>query len=172
MDGLYVGLKMEDILKYILLGMLILPFAALMTDALGKTEGIMLRVVGGVAVTSALLAFLIGGLHQRPNVANIFVWAFVAWPFFLLTAKLIDSSTPWSSIWISVPIMSWYLVNLSMQFYYPTNGGGGGFGFGLGLVAGWLYMVIPFAIMSAIFVGIRSAVRQCKGEQDGTSNGG
>ncbi len=157
-------LKMEDIFKYILLGLLVLPFAALMMDAFGKTEGIMLRVAGAVAGISVLLMLLIGGLHQRPNVANIYVWAFVAWPFFLLFAKGINSSIPWSSIWISVPIMSWYLVNVSMQFYYPTNGGGGGLGFGLGLIAGWLYMVVPFAILFSVFVGIQFTVRRIKGE--------
>lgn len=155
---------MEDIVKYILLGLLVLPFAALMTDAFRKTDGAMVRVVGGTAVISALLAFMIGGLHQRPNVANIFVWAFVAWPFFLLLAKGINSSIPWSSIWISVPIMSWYLVNLSMQFYYPTNGGGGGLGAGLGLITGWLYMVVPFSILSGIFLAVRSVIRRIKGE--------
>jgi hypothetical protein len=151
--------KMEDLVKYILLGLLVMPFAALMADAFGKTDGIMLRVGAGAAFLSALLAFLNGGLHQRPNVADIYAWAFVAWPFFLLIAKGINSSIPWSSIWISVPIMSWYLVNLSMQFYYPTDGGGGGLGAGLGLIAGWFYMVIPFAILSGIFIGIQSIIR-------------
>lgn len=151
---------MEDVIKYILLGLLILPFAALMAEATGKADGVMLRTVAGVTAVSALLAFSIGGLHQRPNVANIFVWAFVAWPFFLLLAKGLNPAIPWRTIWISVPIMSWYLVNLSMQFYYPANGGGGGLGFGLGLVAGWLYMVVPFALLSAVFAGVRSVTRR------------
>jgi uncharacterized Tic20 family protein len=35
---------MDDIVKYILLSLLLLPFVALLTDAIGKTEGMMLRV--------------------------------------------------------------------------------------------------------------------------------
>ncbi len=165
-DVLLVRLKMEDLVKYILLGLLVMPFAALLADAFGKTDGLMLWVVVGAAAISALLAFLIGGLHQRPNVADVFAWAFVAWPILLIIAKVINPSISWSSIWSSVPIMSWYLVHLSMQFYYPRNGGGGGMGAGLGLIAGWCYMIVPFAILSGIFVAVRSAIRRIKGKQD------
>ena len=108
---------MKDIIKYILLGLLMLPFAALLAEAMRKTKGIMLRVVSYVAAISSLLALLFGGFHQRPNVAEIFACSFVAWPFCLLIAKGMNSSISWESIWISVPIMSWYLVNLTMQFY-------------------------------------------------------
>jgi hypothetical protein len=155
---------MEDLAKYILLVLLVLPFGALATDALGRTQGLMIKVASGVAVISFLFAIMIGGLHQRPNVANLFVLAFFAWPISLLVAKGINASLSWSAIWMSVPVMSWYLVNLSMQFYYPTDRGGGGLGAGLGLVAGWFYMVIPFAVMSGIFLGIRAAIRKIRGE--------
>ena len=37
---------MDDVVKYILLGLLLLPFVALLADAIGKTEGMMLRVFG------------------------------------------------------------------------------------------------------------------------------
>jgi len=142
-----------------------MPFAALIADTFDKADGIMPIVVIGVTVLSTILTFLVGGLHQRPNVASIFDWAFIAWPVLLLVAKAINPTITWRAIWISVPIMSWYLVNLSMQFYYPTNGGGGGLGAGIGLVAGWLYMLIPFAVLSAMFLGGRAIVRRIKGAQ-------
>jgi hypothetical protein len=153
---------MEEIVKYILVGLLAMPFTALIADALGKTDGIMPIVVIGVAALSTILAFWVGSLHQRPNVASIFDWAFIAWPVLLLVAKGINPTISWRAIWISVPIMSWYLVNLSMQCYYPTNGGGGGLGMWLGLVAGWLYMLIPFTVFSAVFLGVQAIVDKSK----------
>ena len=117
-------------------------------------------------MSSWLLAVLVGGLHQRPNVAAIFGWAFVAWPVCLLIAKGYNSAISWVSICYSVPVMSWYFVNLSMQFYYPTSGGGGGLGAGLGLFIGWFYMVIPFIAITGIFVGGRAIIKRIKGEQD------
>ena len=41
---------MEDLAKYILLVLLALPFAALVTDALGTTQGLMIKVASGVTV--------------------------------------------------------------------------------------------------------------------------
>jgi hypothetical protein len=158
---------MEDFAKYILLVLLVLPFAALATDALGKTQDLMVMVALVVAVISWLLALMVGGLHQRPNVANIFTLAFFVWPIFLLVAKGLNPSIAWTTVWLSVPIMSWYLVNISMQFYYPTNGGGGGLGAGLGLVAGWFYMVIPFTVLCGLFLGGRAVIRLTRGEQTG-----
>ena len=159
----------EDIVKFILLGLLLLPFVALVTDVLGKTRGMMPKVAAGVAGVSVLLAWLVGGLHQRPNVANLFIGAFLAWPFLLLIAKALNASLPWRSIWISVPITSWYLVNVSMQFYYPTDGGGGGFGAGVGLVTGWLYMALVFGPLCLIFIGLRWLVRRIRGGQAGAA---
>ena len=163
---------MEDLAKYLLLILLALPFATLATDALGKTQDRMIKVASAVAVISWLIAVMMGGLHQRPNVADLFVWAFLAWPILLLVAKGINPALSWSSIWLSVPVMSWYLVNLSMQFYYPTNGGGGGLGAGLALIGGWLYMVIPFALLCGVFLGGQGVLRRVRGEQDAPSNGG
>ena len=143
---------MEDVAKYFLLILLVLPYAALFTDAIGKTKALMLKTVIPVAVLSAVIAFGMGGFHQRPNVASIYSWSFLFWPVCLILAKQFQDSISWRSMWISVPIMSWYLVNLSMQFWYPTNSGGGGFGAYFGLVLGWFYMVIPFGILSGLFV--------------------
>lgn len=155
---------MEDLAKYFLLLLLTLPFVALATDALGKTQGRMIKVAVAVAVISWILALMIGGLHQRPNVANLFVGAFLAWPILLLFAKGFNPDLSWRSICFSVPVMSWYSVNLSMQFYYPTNGGGGGLGAGLALIGGWFYMVIPFAILCGVFLGGRAILRRIRSE--------
>ncbi len=161
--------RMEDLIKYILLGLLTLPFAALTADALGKTDGMMLRVASGVTAVSALLAVLVGDLGQRPNVTNVVIGAFIMWPFFLLIAKAINPIISWFSIWFSVPIMSWYLTNLSMFFYYPVNGGGGGLGRGLGMLFGWLYMVIPFVPLCAAFLVVQHVTRRIKGETAGVT---
>src|SRR6478735_5245427 len=151
-----------DLVKYILLILLTLPYAALLTDALGKTQDRMIKVAVAVTVISWLLAVVSGGLQQRPNVANLFTCAFLAWPLLLLVAKGYNPALSWGSIWLSVPVMSWYLVNLSMLFYYPTHGGGGGLGAGLGFFAGWFYMMIPFAVLCGIFLVGRSIVRRIR----------
>jgi len=153
---------MEDLAKYFLLVLLTLPFIALATDALGTTSNRMIKVAFIVTAVSFTVALLMGGLHQRPNVANLFVWAFLAWPVFLLIAKGFNPALSWASLWLSVPVMSWYLVNLMMQFYYPVHGGGGGLGQALAFVAGWFYMVIPFALLCAIFIAGRSITRQIR----------
>ena len=153
---------MEEIVKYILIGLLALPFTALVADALGKTDGMMPKVVIGVAILSVILSFWSGILRQQPNVASLFDWAFIAWPVLLLVAKGINPAISWGAIWISVPIMSWYLVNLSMYFDYPTNLGP--LGIPLGLVAGWLFMLIPFAVLFAAFLSARAIVRSIRGE--------
>lgn len=156
---------MEEFAKYTLLHLLILPFVFLATDALGKTRGLMIKVVPAVAAISFLLAFVADGSGRRPNVAAVFGWAFVAWPFALLIAKGVNPKLEWSSLWLSVPVMSWYLVNVSLLLDYPVNGGGGGFGGWLAFVAGWFYMVVPFALLSGIFVGVRAIVRRTRGER-------
>jgi len=154
---------MEDLIKYVLLILLVLPFQALATDALGRTQDRMIKVVMSVSAASWIVAFLMGGLHQRPNVATIYLVAFLAWPIALLVAKGIHPALSWASIWFSVPIMSWYLVNLSMQFYYPTSGGGGGLGAGMAFFLGWFYMVIPFALLCGLFLGGRAIIGRMRG---------
>ncbi|MES2923915.1 MAG: hypothetical protein V4819_20345, partial [Verrucomicrobiota bacterium] len=104
------------------------------------------------------------------NVANLFVCALLAWPVLLLVAKGFNPILSWGTLWFSVPVMSWYLANLSMQFYYPTHGGGGGLGAGLALIAGWFYMVIPFALLCGIFIGGRAIIRRIPGGQCITPN--
>lgn len=161
---------MEDLAKYVLLFLLPLPFIALATDALGATKGFMIKAVLAVTVISAFLAFVVGGLHQRPNVADLYTYAFLAWPVVLLVGKRLNPLLPARSIWFSVPVMSWYLVNLSMQFYYPTNGGGGGMGAGLALIAGWFYMVMPFALLSGLYVTAQAIAKRAKGEKGTADN--
>lgn len=155
---------MDELAKYFLLILLSLPFAALATDTLGRTEDLMIKTVLVVATLSGLIVLMMGGLHQRPNVANLIMAAFLAWPVALLVAKGINPALSWGSMWFSVPVMSWYLVNLSLQFYYPTSGTGGGFGAMLALVAGWLYMVIPFALLSSVFVAGRMIIRRIRSD--------
>lgn len=55
--------------------------------------------------------------------------------------------------------MSWYLLNRSMLFDYPTSGGGAGCGGALGFIAGWFYLVSPFAVLSALFLLGRAIIR-------------
>ena len=160
---------MEDLYKYVLLLILALPLIALTFDARGTTRGAMIIIVVASAIASTVLAFGIGGLYQRPNVANIYVFALAVWPIAVLVAKGFNPALRWSHILTSIPIMSWYLVNLSMQFYYPTNGGGGGLGFAFGMLFGWSYMVIPFAPLAVIFIGVRAIVRRARSRRGGSA---
>jgi hypothetical protein len=137
-----------------------IPFAALLSDMLGRTDGLMPRVVIGVTIILAL-GMVFGGFQERPNFANLVFIAFCAWPIFLLIAKVVRPSISWYSIWLSVPIMSWFLVNLMIGL-----NDGAPFSGLLGILLGWIYMVIPFGILSAIFVGIQRFVgRIRRGEQ-------
>ena len=63
---------MEEVVKYILIGLLAMPFTALVADVLGKTDGIMRIVVICVAIPSTIVAFRSEILHQNPNVATLF----------------------------------------------------------------------------------------------------
>lgn len=151
----------EIVVKLLLLGFVALPFAALVSDMLGGTEGLMSRVVVGVTITLAL-GMIFGGFQERPNFANLVFFAFCAWPVFLLIAKIVRPSLSWYSIWVSVPIMSWFLVNLML-----VSTDGAPFSGALGILLGWIYMVIPFGVLSAIFVGTQRFVRRIRrGEPD------
>lgn len=155
----------EIVVKLLLLALVVIPFAALMSDVLGRTDGLMPRVVFGVTIILAL-GMVFGGFQERPNFANLVLFAFCAWPVFLLIAKVVRPSISWYSIWVSVPIMSWFLVNLMIGLTdgVPFRGV-------FGVLLGWIYMVIPFGILSAIFVGIQRFLRKIRrGEQalDGT----
>lgn len=158
---------MEDTAKYCMLMLLLLPFGVLATDAAGKTHGLMLKVAGGVVATSWIVIGLIGGFENRPNVAGIFFWAWVAWPLALLVAKGWNLKLSWGSLWMSVPLMSWYHANMAIQFHHPAEGGGGGLGAGLALFLGWSYMIVPFAVLSlACLTGrqcVRIVVEMCSG---------
>ena len=146
---------MEEIIaKLLLLALVAAPFAALLSDMLGRTDGLMPRTVVGVTMIFAL-GMVFGGFQQRPNFANFVFLAFCAWPVFLLIAKAVRPSISWRSIWASVPIMSWFLVNLMIGL---TDGAP--FRGLFGILAGWIYMIIPFGIMYAIFAGIQRFVRK------------
>ena len=153
---------MKNCATFILLILLVFPFIALFCDIIGKTKNITLKTALGVTIISTLIAFGIGGLHQRPNVADIFSWALIAWPILLLVAYTINSHLSLGMLLGTVPVMSWYLVNISMQFYYPTNAGGGGMGLGLGLIAGWSYMAILFVPMVIAYLIIRCLLSMIK----------
>ena len=150
----------EAIIKLFLLALVAFPFAALVSDMLGRTDGLMSGVVIGVAVTLAL-GIVFGGFQERPHFANLVFVAFCAWPIFLLIAKAVRPSISWYSMWVSVPIMSWFLVNLMIG---STDGAP--FSGALGILLGWIYMVIPFGILSSIFVGIQRFLKRIRrGEQ-------
>ena len=142
----------EVVVKLFLLALVAVPFAALMSDMLGRTDGLMLRAVVGVTITLAL-GMVFGGFQERPNFANLVIVAFFAWPIFLLIAKVVRPSISWYSIWISVPIMSWFVVNLLIGLTdgNPLRGI-------FGLILGWIYMPVPFAI----FVGIQALARRLR----------
>jgi hypothetical protein len=149
----------EVIIKLGLLALVAFPFAALVSDMLGRTDGLMSRVVIGVTVTLAL-GIVFGGFQERPHFANLVFVAFCAWPIFLLIAKFLRPSISWYSIWVSVPIMSWFLVNLMIGLTdgNPLRGV-------FGLLLGWIYMILPFGVLSAIFVGIQRFMRRIRGGQ-------
>jgi hypothetical protein len=146
----------EVIVKVWLSLLLTAPFAALVSDALGRTEGLMLRVVGGV-VGILIFCILFYGFQERPNFATLVNIAFCAWPNFLLIAKAIRPSISWATIWFSVPLMSWFCVSiLSLVTDGPPFGGI------IAIFLGWIPMIIPFGILSAIFVGIQRFVRKIR----------
>ncbi len=157
----------EVIVKLFLLALVAIPFIALISDMLGKTDGIMSRVLLGVAIMLAL-GMVFGGFQVRPNFANLVFVAFCAWPIFLLIAKAVRPAISWYSIWVSIPIMSWFLVNLMIGLVdsSPLSGA-------LGILLGWIYMVIPFGILSAVFVGIQRflrRIRRCEQVVDGNTH--
>jgi hypothetical protein len=151
----------EVIIKLILLALVAIPFVALMSDMLGRTDGLMPRVVVGVTIVLAL-CIVFGGFQERPNFAKLVFVAFWAWPIVLLVAKAVRPSISGDSIWVSVLIMSWFLTNLSVGLTdgNPLRGI-------FGLLLGWFNMVIPFGILSMLFVGIQRLQRRIgRGEQD------
>ena len=150
----------EVIIKLLLLALVASPFAALVSDMLGRTDGLTSRVVVGVTIILGL-SIVFGGFQERPNFATLVFSAFCAWPILLLVAKVVRPSISWYSIWVSVPFMSWFLVNLMIGLMDAAPFGGA-----LGLLLGWIYMIIPFGILSAIFVGIQSVLKRIRrGEQ-------
>ena len=165
MDELDVRKEMEEVIvKLFLLVLVAIPFAALLSDVLGRTDGLMSRAVIGVTIT-LILGMVFGGFQERPHFANLVFVAFCAWPTFLLIAKAVRPSISWYSIWVSVPIMSWFLVNLMIG-----SVDGAPFSGALSILFGWIYMVIPFGILSAISVGIQRflrRIRRCEQAVDG-----
>jgi hypothetical protein len=148
---------MEEIVKKLFLFALVAgPFWGLWSDTLGKTEGLMLRMGWGVAGL-LLLALVFGGFQHRPQVAKGVFCAFCAWPVALLVAKGVRPTLSWSSIWLSVFLISWFLVNLIIGLGDASPGAGA-----LGMLLGWIYMPVPFAILSLAFVGGRSLVKRSR----------
>ena len=157
----------EVVVKLLLIALVAIPFAALMSDMLGGTDGLMSRAVIGVTIT-LIIGMVFGGFQKRPHFANVVFVAFCAWPIFLVIAKGVRPSISWYSMWVSVPVMSWFLVNLILvsTAIAPFSGA-------LGILLGWIYMLIPFGILSAIFVGIQRFLKRTrKGDQavDGNSH--
>jgi hypothetical protein len=104
-----------------------------------------------------VLTILMGSFQHRAIFANFVFVAFCAWPIALLVAKAVRPSMTWYSLWVSVPMMSWFLVNLMIGL---TDGGA--FNGVFGLLLGWIYMVLPFAVLSAIFVGIQVLIKRIR----------
>lgn len=127
-----------------------------MSDMLGRTDGLMSRVVVGVTIILAL-GMVFSEFQERPNLAKLVSIAFCAWPFFLLIAKAVRPSISWYSIWVSVLMMSWFLVNLTLVL---TDGAP--FSGALSIFFGWIYMVIPFGILSAIWVGMHRILKRIR----------
>jgi len=161
---------MEEIVTKLMLSALVaVPFAAIISDMLGRTDRLMTKAVIGVTIILGL-AISFGGFQERPNFANLVFAAFCTWPILLLAAKAIKPSISWHSIWLSVPFMSWFLVNLLIGLSDGAPGSGV-----IGLLVGWIYMIIPFGILSAIFVGIqriKKKMKTKKGEQVGAGDAG
>ncbi len=147
----------EIIIKCLILILVALPFVALVSDVMGRTDGLLFRVQIGVIGVMVVSTVLFGGLQERPHVANVVVGAFFAWPFALLIAKAVKPSMTWYSMWISVLIMSWFLVNLIVGL-----SDGGGLGGAINFLLGWMYMAIPFAILSAIFLGAQILIKKIR----------
>lgn len=146
----------EIIVKILLLSLIIAPFLALWSDMMCITVGLMTRVVDGVAIILAI-ALLFGGFHDRYDVAKLAFAAFCAWPLALLITKKVRPAISWLTLWLSVPVMSWFLVNLMISL---TNG----FllsGF-FGLMLGWIYMLIPFGILSLLLIGFQALMRRIR----------
>lgn len=137
----------EYVTKLLLLILVLTPFAALLSDTLGRTDGLMSRATVGVSILFAI-ALVFEGFQQRPHFANLVFGAFCAWPVFLLIAKAMKPSLSWYFMWMSVPIMTWFLVNLMISL-----SDSGPFSGVFGIFLGWIYMLVPFGILSLMFVG-------------------
>ena len=146
----------EIIVKILLLSLITAPFLALWCDMMGKTQGMMNRVIIG---DSILLVIAVGfsGFQERPHVAYVVFGAFCLWPIALLIAKAVKPSLSWSSMWLSVFLMSWFLVNLIIALS-DGNPLGGLFG----LLFGWIYMLIPFGILSLLLIGFQALMRRIR----------
>ena len=143
----------EDFVKYCLLLLLLLPFLALAAEALGKAAGRMLNAAAFVMPVSWILVWAVGGFERRPNVAILYCLAWLAWPALLLMAKGFNPRLLWVTLWLSVPLMSWYLVTMVVLFE-----GRGGLGAGMGLFLGWAYMILPFAVLNIAFLALRGCL--------------
>jgi hypothetical protein len=150
---------MDLFAKYSLLVLLMPPFAALTTDTLGRTRDRMITVVVATSVILWLVVFAAGDLGRRPNVADLYVWAYEAWPVLVLVAKGFNPALSWRSICFSIPVMSWHLLNLSILLR-----GEGGLGAAAVLFVGWFFMIVPFALLSGIFIGGKTVIRRIRGE--------
>lgn len=62
----------EIIVKFLLLALMTMPFAALLSDMVGKSDGLMSRVVVGVAIILAL-GIVFGGFQERPQFCELSV---------------------------------------------------------------------------------------------------
>jgi hypothetical protein len=62
--------------------------------------------------------------------------------------------------------MSWFLVNLMIGL-----SDGAPFSGALGILLGWIYMVIPFGVFSAIFVGIQRFLKRIRRCESGRGDG-
>lgn len=97
---------------------------------------------------SCAMAFSVS-FRRYPNVAEVFAVAGLVWLVALLIVKAKNPALSWMVLWMTVPVMSWYTVNVSLCLSQPISGGG--LGRMLGLRFGWLYLMIPFAVLHGVY---------------------
>ena len=88
---------------------------------------------------------------RHPRLENLFLIAFLAWPFALIILKIIFRQIKWRWLWFSVPIMSWITINAAYSAN-PMRGGAGTFAKIGNELLGWSYMIPFFGVLCLGFL--------------------